>query len=187
MRLPDGDGIAVCREIRSAHDEIACLILTSFSDDEALVQAIVAGASGYLLKQIRGNDIVDAVRRVARGESLLDPAVAERVAERLRRPPAEDERLARLTGQERKILALIADGLTNRQIADELHLAEKTVKNYVSNLWPSSAWNDAPRRRCSRPASTPSPGRHSGPTAEPPGPDPATRRRTSSSRRRPTT
>ena len=134
VRLPDGDGIAVCREIRSAHDEIACLILTSFSDDEALVQAIVAGASGYLLKQIRGTDIIDAVRRVARGESLLDPAVAERVAERLRRPPVEDERLARLTGQERRILALIADGLTNRQIADELHLAEKTVKNYVSNL-----------------------------------------------------
>jgi DNA-binding NarL/FixJ family response regulator len=134
VRLPDGDGIAVCREIRSAHDEIACLILTSFSDDEALVQAIVAGASGYLLKQIRGNDIVDAVRRVARGESLLDPAVAERVAQRLRRPPAEDERLARLTGRERKILTLIADGLTNRQIADNLNLAEKTVKNYVSNL-----------------------------------------------------
>ncbi len=109
-------------------------MLTSFSDDEALVQAVMAGASGYLLKQIRGTDIVDAVRRVAAGESLLDPAVAERVLERLRRPPAEDERLARLTGQERKILDLIADGLTNRQIADELHLAEKTVKNYVSNL-----------------------------------------------------
>ena len=109
-------------------------MLTSFSDDEALLQAVVAGASGYLLKQIRGNDIVDAVRRVSRGESLLDPVVTQRLAERLRRPPAEDERLARLTGQERKILALIADGLTNRQIADELHLAEKTVKNYVSNL-----------------------------------------------------
>ena len=134
VRLPDGDGIAVCREIRSGHDEIACLILTSFSDDDAIVQAVVAGAAGYLLKQIRGNDIVDAVRRVARGESLLDPAMAQRTAERLRRPPAEDERLAQLTGQERKILVLIADGLTNRQIADELHLAEKTVKNYVSNL-----------------------------------------------------
>jgi two-component system response regulator DevR len=134
VRLPDGDGIAVCREIRSDHGEVACLMLTSFSDDEALVQAVVAGASGYLLKQIRGTDIVDAVRRVSRGESLLDPVVAQRVAERLRRPPVEDERLARLTGQERKILALIADGLTNRQIADELHLAEKTVKNYVSNL-----------------------------------------------------
>jgi two-component system response regulator DevR len=134
VRLPDGDGIAVCREIRSEHDNIACLMLTSYSDDEALEQTIVAGASGYLLKQIRGNDIVDAVRRVARGESLLDPAVAQRVADRLRRPAPEDERLARLTGQERRILALIADGLTNRQIANELHLAEKTVKNYVSNL-----------------------------------------------------
>jgi DNA-binding NarL/FixJ family response regulator len=134
VRLPDGDGIAVCREIRSDHGEVACLMLTSFSDDEALVQAVVAGASGYLLKQLRGTDIVDAVRRVSRGESLLDPVVAQRVAQRLRRPPAEDERLARLTGQERKILALIADGLTNRQIADDLQLAEKTVKNYVSNL-----------------------------------------------------
>jgi DNA-binding NarL/FixJ family response regulator len=134
VRLPDGDGIAVCREIRSDHDDIACLMLTSFSDDEALVQAVLAGAAGYLLKQIRGNDIVDAVRRVSRGESLLDPMVAQRVAERLRRPSPEDERLARLTGQERKILTLIADGLTNRQIANELHLAEKTVKNYVSNV-----------------------------------------------------
>jgi DNA-binding NarL/FixJ family response regulator len=134
VRLPDGDGIAVCREIRSDHDDIACLMLTSFSDDEALVQAVLAGAAGYLLKQIRGNDIVDAVRRASRGESLLDPMVAQRVAERLRRPSPEDERLARLTGQERKILTLIADGLTNRQIANELHLAEKTVKNYVSNL-----------------------------------------------------
>ena len=109
-------------------------MLTSFSDDEALLQAIMAGASGYLLKQIRGTDIVDAVRRRRRGESLLDPALADRVRERLRTPPEEDERLARLTGQERRILALIADGLTNRQIADEIHLAEKTVKNYVSNL-----------------------------------------------------
>ena len=109
-------------------------MLTSFSDDEALFQAILAGASGYLLKQIRGNDIVDAVRRVAAGQSLLDPAVTNRVLERLRNPPEEDERLARLTPQERKILMLIADGLTNRQIATEIHLAEKTVKNYVSNL-----------------------------------------------------
>jgi DNA-binding NarL/FixJ family response regulator len=109
-------------------------MLTSFSDDEALVQAVLAGASGYLLKQIRGTDIVDAVRRVAAGGTLLDPALTERVADRLRNPPEQDERLARLTGQERKILTLIADGLTNRQIGDELHLAEKTVKNYVSNL-----------------------------------------------------
>jgi DNA-binding NarL/FixJ family response regulator len=134
VRLPDGDGIAVCREIRSTHEDIACIMLTSFSDDDALVQAVLAGASGYLLKQIRGTDIVDAVRRVAGGESLLDPALVQRVTERLRHPPAEDERLARLTGQERRILALIADGLTNRQIGTELHLAEKTVKNYVSNL-----------------------------------------------------
>jgi DNA-binding NarL/FixJ family response regulator len=133
VRLPDGDGVAVCREIRSSSD-VACLMLTSFSDDEALVQAVLAGASGYLLKQIRGTDIVDAVRRVAAGGSLLDPGLTERVADRLRNPPQQDERLARLTGQERKILTLIADGLTNRQIGDELHLAEKTVKNYVSNL-----------------------------------------------------
>jgi len=134
VRLPDGDGVDVCREIRSRDPDIACIMLTSFSDDEALFQAILAGASGYLLKQIRGNDIVDAVRRVAAGQSLLDPAGTNRVLERLRNPPEEDERLARLTPQERKILMLIADGLTNRQIATEIHLAEKTVKNYVSNL-----------------------------------------------------
>jgi DNA-binding NarL/FixJ family response regulator len=134
VRLPDGDGIDVCREIRSRDPALACIMLTSFSDDEALFQAILAGASGYLLKQIRGTDIVDAVRRVAAGQSLLDPAVTNRVLERLRHPPEEDERLARLTPQERKILMLIADGLTNRQIATEVHLAEKTVKNYVSNL-----------------------------------------------------
>jgi two-component system, NarL family, response regulator DevR len=134
MRLPDGDGIAVCREIRSGHDDIGCLILTSFSDDDAIVQAVVAGASGYLLKQIRGTDIVDAVRRVAAGESLLDAALAARVADRLREAPEQDERLARLTPQERRILVLIADGLTNRQIGAEMHLAEKKVKNYVSNL-----------------------------------------------------
>ena len=134
VRLPDGDGVDVCREIRSRDPAIACIMLTSFSDDEALFQAILAGASGYLLKQIRGTDIVDAVRRVAGGQSLLDPAVTNRVLERLRNPPEEDERLARLTPQERRILMLIADGLTNRQIANEVHLAEKTVKNYVSNL-----------------------------------------------------
>jgi two-component system response regulator DevR len=134
VRLPDGDGVDVCREIRSQNPAIACVMLTSFSDDEALLQAILAGASGYLLKQIRGTDIVDAVRRAADGQSLLDPVVTNRVLERLRNPPAQDERLARLTPQERKILMLIADGLTNRQIAAEIHLAEKTVKNYVSNL-----------------------------------------------------
>jgi len=134
VRLPDGDGVEVCRDIRSRHPEIQCIMLTSFPDDEALFQAVVAGAAGYLLKQLRGTDIVDAVRRVAAGESLLDPAVTRRALDRLRRPPEEDERLARLTPQERKILALIAEGLTNRQIAEEVHLAEKTVKNYVSNL-----------------------------------------------------
>src|SRR3954454_22391057 len=130
VRLPDGNGVDVCRDITSQSADVACIMLTSFSDDEALSQAILAGASGYLLKQIRGTDIVDAVRRVAAGQSLLDPAVTNRVLERLRNPPAEDERLARLTAQERRILMLIADGLTNRQIASELHLAEKTVKNY---------------------------------------------------------
>lgn len=134
VRLPDGNGVEVCREIRSTHPEIQCLMLTSFTDDEALFEAIMAGASGYVLKQIRGNELVTAVRRVARGESLLDPAVTRRVLDRLRSPEPEDERLARLTEQERKILDLIAQGYTNRQIANEIFLAEKTVKNYVSNL-----------------------------------------------------
>jgi DNA-binding NarL/FixJ family response regulator len=134
VQLPDGTGVEVCREIRSGHPEIQCLMLTSFADDEALFEAILAGASGYLLKQVRGTDIVDAVRRVANGESLLDPATTKRVLDRMREPQAEDERLASLTGQERKILVLIAEGLTNRQIAERMFLAEKTVKNYVSNL-----------------------------------------------------
>jgi two-component system response regulator DevR len=134
VRLPDGDGVQVCREIRSAHPEIQCLMLTSFADDEALFQAIMAGASGYVLKQIKGADVVEAVRAVASGRSLLDPSVTARVLERLRSNSKEDELLARLSPQERNILRLIADGLTNRQIAEEVHLAEKTVKNYVSNL-----------------------------------------------------
>jgi DNA-binding NarL/FixJ family response regulator len=134
VRLPDGDGVAVCREIRSLVPEVRCLILTSFADDEALFAAIMAGAAGYVLKQIRGNDLVDAIRRVGAGESLLDPTLTQRVFDRLRRGPEEDEQLARLTEQERKILELIAEGLTNRQIAERMFLAEKTVKNYVSNL-----------------------------------------------------
>ena len=134
VRLPDGDGVTVCREIRSRHPEIQCVMLTSFSDDEALFQAIMAGSSGYLLKQIKGTDIVDAVERVARGQSLLDPSVTARVLDRLRTPPVEDERLASLTDQEKRVLALIAEGLTNRQIGERMYLAEKTVKNYVSNL-----------------------------------------------------
>lgn len=134
VRLPDGNGVEVCREVRSRHPEVQCLMLTSFSDDEALMDAIMAGASGYVLKQIRGTDLADAIRRVAKGESLLDPAVTRRVLDRLRNPAPADDRLAQLTDQERRILDLIARGMTNRQIGNELHLAEKTVKNYVSNL-----------------------------------------------------
>jgi two-component system response regulator DevR len=134
VRLPDGNGVEVCREIRSRHPEIQCLMLTSFADDEALFQAIMAGASGYVLKEVKGASLVDAVRQVATGKSLLDPAITERVLDRLRRGEPRDERLESLTEQERRILDLIAEGLTNRQIADQVHLAEKTVKNYVSNL-----------------------------------------------------
>ncbi|MFY9914896.1 MAG: response regulator transcription factor [Nocardioidaceae bacterium] len=133
-RLPDGSGIDVCREIRSRHPEIAALILTSFDDDEALFSAIMAGAAGYVLKQIRGTDLVDTVRRVAAGQSMLDPAVTQQVLDRLRNGPEEDAALAPLTGQERRILELIGEGMTNRQIAEAMFLAEKTVKNYVSSL-----------------------------------------------------
>ncbi len=132
VRLPDGDGVEVCREIRSRHPDVRCLMLTSFADDEALFSAIMAGASGYVLKQVRGREL-EAVRRVGRGESLLDPAVTQRVLERLRAKPEEDE-LAGLSEQERRILDLIAEGLTNRQIGERMYLAEKTVKNYVSNV-----------------------------------------------------
>ncbi len=134
MRLPDGDGIDVCREIRSKHPEIACIMLTSFSDDEAVYAAILAGAAGYLLKQVRGNDLVDGIRRVAAGDSLLDPSVTTRVLERLRHKD-DDDPLAALTDQERKILEHIAEGMTNRQIGEAMFLAEKTVKNYVSNMF----------------------------------------------------
>ncbi|MHB1502824.1 MAG: response regulator [Acidimicrobiales bacterium] len=136
VRLPDGDGVQVCRELRSTIPSLRCLMLTSFADDEALFSAILAGAGGYLLKQIRGSDLVGALRRVAAGESLLDPTLTAQVIERLRSGTgaSEDERLSRLTAQERSILRLIAEGKTNRQIAEELYLAEKTVKNYVSNL-----------------------------------------------------
>ncbi len=133
-RLPDGSGIDVCRDVRSVDPSIKALILTSYDDDEALFAAILAGAAGYLLKQVGGNDLLDAVRRVAGGQSLIDPSLTARVLDRLRNGPAEHQELATLTEQERKILMLIADGLTNRQIGEELFLAEKTVKNYVSNL-----------------------------------------------------
>jgi DNA-binding NarL/FixJ family response regulator len=134
VRLPDGDGIEVCRDIRSKHPEIACLMLTSFAEDEALFSAIMAGAAGYALKQMRGTDLVDGVRRIARGESLLDPSLTTRVLERLRHPTEADDALAGLTDRERRILDLIAEGMTNREIAEQLFLAEKTIKNYVSNL-----------------------------------------------------
>jgi two-component system, NarL family, response regulator DevR len=134
VRLPDGNGVEVCRDIRARDPGVACLMLASFGDDEALFDAIMAGAAGYLLKDIRGNDLVDAVRRVAQGDSLLDPSVTGKVLERLRKGDEEDPRLTALSDQERRILALIAEGLTNRQIAERMHLAEKTVKNYVSNL-----------------------------------------------------
>jgi two-component system response regulator DevR len=133
-RLPDGSGIDVCRDVRSADPSIACLILTSYDDDQALFAAIMAGAAGYVLKQVRGTELIDGVRRVAAGQSLLDPAVTQRVLTRLREGPAEDPRLAGLTEQERRVLELIAEGLTNRQIGVRLFLAEKTVKNYVSRL-----------------------------------------------------
>jgi two-component system response regulator DevR len=133
-RLPDGSGIEVCRDVRSIDPSIAVIILTSYDDDDALFAAIMAGAAGYVLKQVRGTDLVDAVRRVAGGQSLLDPAVTQRVLRRIREgEPAEDP-LRSLTKQERRILDLIGQGLTNRQIAAEMFLAEKTVKNYVTQL-----------------------------------------------------
>jgi DNA-binding NarL/FixJ family response regulator len=134
VRLPDGNGVELCREIRSRQPEVSCLMLTSYSDDEALFEAIMAGASGYVLKQIRGSELVDAVLRVGRGEQLLDPSLTGRVLQRLRQPSDEDQRLARLSDQERKVLVLIAEGLTNRQIGEKLFLAEKTVKNYVTSI-----------------------------------------------------
>jgi DNA-binding NarL/FixJ family response regulator len=133
VRLPDGDGVEVCREIRSKHPEIACIMLTSFADDEAVYAAIMAGAAGYVLKQVRGSDLISGIKRVAAGESLLDPLVTTRLLDRLRHQGEEDE-LSALSDQERRILELIAEGLTNRQIGERMFLAEKTVKNYVSNL-----------------------------------------------------
>lgn len=135
VRLPDGDGVSVCREIRSKMPEVACLMLTSFGDDEALFDAIMAGAAGYVLKQIHGTDLVGAVRTVASGRSLLDPEAASRVMARMRDQSRRSDPLAALTGQERKILELIGEGMTNRQIGERLFLAEKTVKNYVSALF----------------------------------------------------
>nr|WP_228499684.1 response regulator transcription factor [Nocardioides agariphilus] len=133
-RLPDGSGIDVCREIRSRDPQIKALILTSYDDDEALFAAIMAGAAGYTLKQVRGNDLVDTVRRVAAGQSTLDPSVTAAVLDRVRNGPPVDKELERLTAQEQRILDLIGEGMTNRQIGEHMYLAEKTVKNYVSSM-----------------------------------------------------
>jgi len=137
VRLPDGDGVSVCRDLRSQMPGLGCLMLTSFADDDALYDAILAGAAGYVLKQIKGRDLIDAVRTVAGGGSLLDAKATARIMQRLRDEAAERERedpYAALTEQERRILDLIGEGLTNRQIGERMFLAEKTVKNYVSSL-----------------------------------------------------
>jgi DNA-binding NarL/FixJ family response regulator len=133
-RLPDGSGIDVCRDIRSVDPTINALILTSYDDDEALFAAILAGASGYVLKQVGGSDLVETIRRVAAGQSLIDPTLTARVLDRVRNGEQSPEELSVLTEREREIITLIAEGLTNRQIGNRLHLAEKTVKNYVSSI-----------------------------------------------------
>lgn len=134
VRLPDTSGIEACREIRTRWPDVGVLILTSYADEEALMSAIMAGAAGYVLKRIDSDALVSAVRKVGAGESLLDPAMTDRLFDKLRGEEMDDPRIARLSPQERRILTLIAEGKTNREIADELFLAEKTVKNYVSNL-----------------------------------------------------
>jgi DNA-binding NarL/FixJ family response regulator len=135
IRLPDGTGVDACREIRSEHPETRVIMLTSYADDEAIYGSIMAGASGYLLKQTRGQNLAEAIERVASGDSLLDPAVTAKVLERMRSlARGEQDNLAVLTDQERKILALIAEGKTNKEIADEIFLSDKTVKNYVSSI-----------------------------------------------------
>ncbi len=135
IRLPDGTGVEACREIRAARPDTRVIMLTSYADDEAVYGSIMAGASGYLLKQTRGQSLAEAVERVARGESLLDPSVTDKVLERMRAlARGEADELAALTAQERKILALIAEGKTNKEIAEEVYLSDKTVKNYVSNI-----------------------------------------------------
>jgi two-component system, NarL family, response regulator DevR len=134
VRLPDGSGVEVCRDVRSDFPDLHCLMLTSYADDEALFDAILAGASGYVLKEIRGGDLIAAIRQVASGKSLLDPAATQRVLDRIRRGEQQDDQLRGLSDQERRILELIGEGMTNRQIGEAMHLAEKTVKNYVSSL-----------------------------------------------------
>jgi DNA-binding NarL/FixJ family response regulator len=133
-RLPDGSGVEVCRQVRAVDPSVQALILTSYDDDEALFAAIMAGAAGYVLKEIKGADLVGAIRQVAAGNSLIDPALTARVLDRVRNGPATAPELAELTDQELKLLGLIAEGLTNRQIGERMFLAEKTVKNYVSSI-----------------------------------------------------
>ncbi|MEU6135330.1 response regulator transcription factor [Nocardioides sp. NPDC047086] len=133
-RLPDGSGIEVCREVRAAYPDMLALILTSYDDDEALFSAIMAGAKGYVLKDIRGNDLVEAIRTVSGGGSLLDPLMTAKVMEKMRNPDGESPQMQALTPQEKRLLALIGEGLTNREIAGRMFLAEKTVKNYVSSI-----------------------------------------------------
>jgi DNA-binding NarL/FixJ family response regulator len=134
VRLPDGSGIEVCRELPEIAPDVRALMLTSYADDEALVESVLAGAAGYMLKDIRGGELVEAVRTVAAGRSLVDPADLARVRRRLTDHDTTDERLRELTDQERRILSLIGEGLTNRQIGERMFLAEKTVKNYVSSI-----------------------------------------------------
>jgi len=134
VRMPDRSGIEACRDILAAFPDVKVLMLTSYADEEALMASIMAGASGYVLKRVKGVDLIEDIRRVAKGESLLDPSMVERLFDRLRHGSKEDPKLAQLTDQERKILSHIAEGLTNRQIAEEMFLAEKTVKNYVSTI-----------------------------------------------------
>lgn len=134
VRLPDGSGVDLCRHVRDAHPHVKCLMLTSFTDNEALNASVLAGAHGYVLKNVRGDDLVDSIRRVSRGEMLLSAEQIERARERLRRQITEDLRLESLSAQERRILELLAEGLSNREIGEVMFLAEKTVKNYVSNL-----------------------------------------------------
>ena len=135
VRLPDGDGVSVCRDVRSRMPGVACLMFTAFSDDEALLDSIMAGAAGYVLKQVRGSDLITAVRMVASGQSILDPGAASQLMARLRDKANKHDPLAELSAQERNVLELIGQGLTNRQIGEQLFLAEKTVKNYVSTLF----------------------------------------------------
>jgi DNA-binding NarL/FixJ family response regulator len=164
LRMPGMGGVDACREIRDHNPEAQVIMLTSFSDDEALFNSIMAGAAGFVLKQIRGHDLVEAIHTVGQGKSLLDPDVTQKVLERLRRAKFEDKdpKLARLSPQEERILDMVAEGLTNRQIAGRIHLSDKTVKNYGRLSCRSSKWRAAPRRPPMSPAS-----RRTGPKVSP--------------------